>query len=136
MFLLEKAHQIGNDYYHVLSGVDTPLKTMRQIHEFFERHKGQEFLSYNEEQLHNDPEVIRRTKYYHLLQNYRRRFKIKIYNNFFTFFSRVLLVLQMCFKFNRTRYLDWQIKYGSNWVSITNLLAGDVLKNKDKIKNI
>lgn len=34
---------------------------------------------------------------------------------------------------DRVKDLDWQIKYGSNWVSITNGLVAELLKQKEKI---
>lgn len=136
MFLLENAYRIGYDYYHIISGVDLPLKSMEYIHNFFEENNGYDFISYDDEKLINDPEIARRTKYYHFLQNYRRRFKFKWVNNFFTFCERVLLVLQICFRVNRTKNLNWQIKYGSQWVSVTNALVVELLNNKEKIKKV
>ena len=136
MFLLETAHRIGYDYYHIISGVDLPLKSMEYLHNFFEENNGYEFISFDDDKLINDPEISRRTKYYHFLQNYRRRFKLKLFNSFFTFCERVLLVLQICFRVNRTKHLDWHIKYGSQWVSITYKLVDRLLKSKDKIKKV
>ena len=33
------------DYYHLISGMDLPLKTQDEIHAFFDAHKGREFVS-------------------------------------------------------------------------------------------
>lgn len=55
---------------------------------------------------------------------------------FFTFCERVSLSLQIIFGVDRVKNLDWQIKYGSNWVSITDELVKTILENKDKIENI
>lgn len=136
MFLLETAHQIGYNYYHIISGVDLPLKSMEYIHKFFEENNDYEFISFDDDKLMNDPEIARRAKYYHLLQNYRRRFKCKALNCFFTFCERCLLGVQIILRVNRTRNLDWEIKYGSQWVSITYSLVSELVKNETKIDKI
>lgn len=136
LLLYEQSYQKGYDYYHMLSGMDLPLKTNAEIHEFFEQNKGKEFICFDDEKLKNDPEIGRRTRLYHFLQNYRRGFKTKWKNNFFTFFERVLLAVQIALRVDRTRNLDWDIKYGSNWVSITNGLVEALLCQKEKIKQV
>ena len=70
---------------------------------------------------------------YHFLQNYRRKYQQKWKNSFFTFCERVSLVVQIVFRINRVKHLDWKIKYGSNWVSITDELVEVVLNNRYKI---
>lgn len=136
LFLFEKAYSKKYDYYHLMSGLDLPLKSNREIDAFFERNKGKEFILYDEEKLKNDPEISRRTKYYHFLQNYRRRYSQKWKNNFFTFWERVSLVMQIVLHINRVKDLDWTVKYGSNWVSITNDLVAELLKQKEKITKV
>lgn len=135
-FLFEKAHTLQYDYYHLISGADLPLKSNKEIDAFFEQYKGTEFILYDEEKLKNDREIARRTKYYHFLQNYRRRYSQKWKNDFFTFWERVSLVVQIVFRVNRVKNLDWTIKYGSNWISITDDLVIEILKEKDKIWKI
>lgn len=136
MFLFEKAHALQYDYYHLISGADLPLKSNKEIDMFFEQNQGKEFIVYDEDQLRNDPEITRRTKYYHFLQNYRRRYQKKWKNDFFTFLERISLVIQIVFRVNRIRNLDWTIKYGSNWVSVTGNLVTEILKQKEKIREI
>ena len=136
MFLLEKAFEKKYDYYHIISGVDIPLVNNDTIYKFFYENAGLEFIEYDDEKLINDPEISRRTRLYHFLQDYRRKYKNKFANAFFTFIERCLLLLQICFRVNRVKNLDWTIKYGSNWVSITNELTSVVLDNKDKIRKV
>ena len=135
-FLFEKAHVLKYDYYHLISGVDLPLKNNKEIDTFFEQHKGMEFILYDDDKLKNDPEITRRAKYYHFLQNYRRRYTKKWKNEFFTFLERVSLVAQIMFRVNRVKNLDWTIKYGSQWVSITDDLVTEILKQKNKIQTV
>lgn len=136
LFLMKQAAFHKYDYYHIISGADLPLVTMRAFDAFFERNNGYEFVSFDDKKLHEDPEITRRTKYYHYLQNYRRRYSIKAFNSFFTFLERCLLVMQIIFHVNRMKYVDWDISYGSNWVSITHSLTMVVLHNWDKIADV
>lgn len=91
---------------------------------------------YDEDALKGNPEITRRAKYYHFLQNYRRRYAEKWKNSFFTFCERVSLVLQIVFGVNRVKNLDWEIKYGSQWVSITDELVKVILANEEKITSV
>lgn len=136
LLLFEKAYQQKYDYYHLISGADLPLKRNQEIDTFFEKNQGKEFILYDNEKLQNDPEISRRTRYYHYLQNYRRRYSQKWKNEFFTFCERVLIVIQIVLHVNRVKNLDWKIKYGSNWVSITNDLVAELLKQKEKITRV
>lgn len=63
---------IQYDYFHLLSGVDLPIKPMSYIHSFFECNKGKEFFrivtdSNNMEQLYI------KTNYYHFFMYYKRK---------------------------------------------------------------
>ena len=136
MFLLKQACSNGYDYYHIISGADLPLKSNEEIDSFFEKNKGKKFILYDEEALKGNPEISRRAKYYHFLQNYRRRYAEKWKNSFFTFCERISLVLQIVFGVNRVKNLDWQIKYGSQWVSITDELVKVILANEEKITSV
>lgn len=136
MFLLKQAYANGYDYYHIISGADLPLKSNEEIDSFFEKNKGKEFILYDEDALKGNPEISRRVKYYHFLQNYRRRYAEKWKNSFFTFCERTSLVLQIIFGVNRVKNLDWQIKYGSQWVSITDELVKVILANEEKITSV
>lgn len=136
LFLFEKAYQQKYDYYHLISGADLPLKSNRKIDVFFEKNQGKEFILYDNEKLMNDPEISRRTRYYHYLQNYRRRYSQKWKNEFFTFCERISLVVQIVLHVNRVKNLDWIVKYGSQWVSITNDLVAELLIQKDKITKV
>lgn len=134
LFLGKKAQKTGYDYYHYISGSDLPLKSNSFIHDFFEEHKGCEFIQYDDFKLENDPEISRRTRLYHFLQNYRRRYKEKYKNDFFTFIERVLLLLQIRLRVNRTKDNPYKIRYGSQWVSITNDLMKTVLEKQNYIE--
>ena len=44
--------------------------------------------------------------------------------------------MQIALHVNRVKNLDWTVKYGSQWVSITNDLVAELLKQKDKITKV
>ena len=48
MELLKAAIKGNYDYYHLISGMDLPIKTQKEIHEFFENNKGKEFIQEND----------------------------------------------------------------------------------------
>lgn len=135
LLLFRKANEKNYDYYHLLSGMDLPLVDNKTFDNFFEREEKKEYIHFDEKALSTNPEINRRTRYYHFLQNYRRRYKKKWKNEIFTFFERILLVLQIVFRVNRVKNNDWKIKYGSQWFSITDELVRTILLNCEKIEN-
>lgn len=138
LFLFKQAHKEHYDYYHLLSGADLPIKTQKEIDDFFTRNRGFEFVQYDtDERLKNDKEIGRRTRLYHFLQNYRRRYKWRFLNSFFTLLERSSLVIQLLLKIDRTKKNpNIVVKYGSQWVSITDDLVEFILQNKNLIYNL
>ena len=137
MFLFEKACKQKYFRYHLLSGADLPIKSQDFIHEFFETNAEYEFVHYDkDERMKNDHEIGRRTRLYHFLQKYRRKYKLSILNELFTFFERILLLLQIVFRVNRLKNSNIEIKYGSNWISITDELVHYILENRKIVYKI
>ncbi len=138
IFLLEQSFQKKYDYYHLLSGADLMIKSNKYLDNFFEKNKGKEFVHFDTEQrLQKDKEIERRTKYYHFFTNYRRRYKFTPLNEFFTFVARLSLIFQMIIGIDRRKKNGTiEIKYGSQWFSITNDLVSYVLQNKEQIYSI
>lgn len=138
LLLFKEAHKFKYDYYHLLSGADLPIKSQKYIHDFFEKNAGCEFVHFDtDKRLENDNEIKRRTKLYHFFQNYRRRFKFKIVNSVFTLLERVLLVFQILLNIDRNKkHPNLIIKYGSQWVSITDDLVSYILDNESLIYDV
>ena len=137
IYLFKKAREYGPyDYYHLLSGQDLLLVSNVEFYNFFEKNNGKEFIEFKNKQNEHDPEIKRRTRLYHFLQNYRRRFKLQLLNEIFIFFEICLLALQLFLHVNRVENLDWQIKYGSEWVSVTDDFVVTLLNNEAKIDKI
>lgn len=137
IFLMEQAKKEQYDYYHLLSGMDLLIKSNKYIDAFFLKNKGKEFVHFDtEERLIKDKEIQRRTKCYHLFTNYRKRFKHKLINKFFDFLEHISLALQTIIGIDRTKKYNFQIKYGSQWFSITHELVKYIVSQKKTIYQI
>lgn len=136
LYLFEKASK--NEYYryHLISGADLPIKSQDYIHDFFEKNADYEFVHYTDENKKNSYEIERRTRTYHFLQKYCKKYKIKVINKFFAFLEKIILFIQKIFHVNRLKNSKIKIKYGSQWISITNDLVQYILKNKELIQKL
>ena len=114
------------DYYHLLSGVDLPLKSQKYIHKFFEEHNGKEFISFDYNQ--NSDLFVDRVDQYRLFQEkYGNKKTILFY------FDKVSIKIQKIFGIHRQFHFSSKLKKGSQWFSITYDLAMYIL---DQEKNI
>lgn len=123
LLLLREATKKKYSYYHLLSGVDLPLKTQDEIHEFFDNCGGKELVHfcYHHE---IDDWRIDRVNYYHLFLNSIRssnKYKRFIYEKLHSVFLRFQK------RFNVNRVKGKKFYYGANWFSITDDLARYVL---------
>ena len=109
-------------YYHLLSGMDLPLKSQDYIHRFCSENAGKEFIGYTLTSL--TPEVVRKVQRWHL---FPEDFKNK---SFFKHLVRAaFLRLQEILHIKRNKEVDF--KKGSQWVSITDGMARYFLSHKD-----
>ena len=111
-FALFKAAQKNGPYayYHLLSGVDLPLKSQDYIHRFFEEHQGKEFIGYTLTDM--TPETVRRMQRWHLFPKHFSR-KRNVYSAFRSVFLRCQEFLGI------KRNQQTIFTKGSQWVSIT-----------------
>lgn len=123
--LLREAVQSGDySYYHLLSGVDLPIKTQDEIHDFFEKHNGTEFLNYWKRE---DPALEKR-------YNYRSVFPDGERNVFTRRINHIGIRLQRLFGCRINGDIDF--RYGSQWFSITGELARYVISQEDWIERV
>lgn len=115
------------DYYHLLSGVDLPLKSQKYIHKFFEEHKGQEFISFDYKQ--NSEQFVDRVDQYRLFQEKYGNKKTILY-----YFDKVSIKIQKVFGIHRQSHFSSKLKKGSQWFSITNDLAMYILEQEKNIQ--
>lgn len=111
------------DYYHLLSGVDMPIKSYSEIDEFFSINKDKEYVHFDE--LRVDQQIRERISLYHFCPG-RTQWQRKI-NGFF-------IKIQKCLKIDRLKNTGWIVQKGANWFSITEELAKDLIKNKKIIQ--
>lgn len=127
LILLKEAIKKEHSYYHLLSGVDLPLKTQDEIHAFFDMHEGLEFVDEDQECI--DTKVLDRIKYFYFFSN--RNGKIAKY------FKTIILKLQKKLGVNRIQKYDSVcFQKGRNWFSITHKLATHVVEKEKWIYNI
>ena len=109
-------------YYHLLSGVDLPLKSQDYIHRFCEDHQGKEFIGYTHTEM--TVELSQRMQCWHLFPRHFSRSR-----NMYSVIRALFIRLQKIFGIRRNKDVDF--KKGSQWVSITQYLAEYVLSKKD-----
>lgn len=112
-------------YYHLLSGVDLPLKTQDEIHQFFENNAGKEFIYFCPQDFCEESHY--KYEQYHFFQERVGRRQ----SGFWYQIERVSLFLQrrlgICRKNSKYEYA-----MGANWVSITHdLVEYLVLRSAD-----
>ena len=122
--LLKSSVKGNYDYYHLLSGVDLPIKNQRQIHDFFEKNKGYEFVGFVD---HWDKDII--IKKIPFIEVGRKRDLISCIkhriNKMSILFQRML---------NKKPKFDFELFKGSQWFSTTNDFAKFVLDSEFLIK--
>lgn len=128
--LMETAGRGHYDYYHLLSGIDLPLKTQDQIHAFFRENGGREYIDFDREACESRSFRIR-TRYYHLLQNYAGS-SPKTWNRILRVLNWAMVHVQKFFRVERKEQLR-QYK-GANWFSITDELVQYVLGQKELVR--
>ena len=117
-------------YYHLISGIDLPLKSQDEIHEFFEAHYPENFINFHAPS-NESKSFLYRIEQYHIFQDLMGRNKgllpglLRRANNGF-------IALQKLVGFRRKQYIP---PYkGTNWFSITDELAQYVLSQEALIK--
>lgn len=125
--LFETAANTGHyAYYHLLSGVDLPLKSQDYIHDMCRRLNGIEFVGI----VSAEQEIERRTRYYYILQkhfrcsNVMQKILVKIPQKGFVKLQQLLHV---------ERNNGVEMRMGPQWVSITDDFCRYLISKKDEI---
>lgn len=122
--LLKAACQEGSyEYYHLLSGMDLPLKTQKEIHDFFENNRGKEFISLWKFK----KSTLSRFRYYTIFPEGESKFRTRIVNHIFKGLQMLLGI-----RINK----DVEFHYGSQWFSITDGLARYILKQEKWLEKV
>lgn len=110
-------------YYHLLSGMDMPIKTQDEIHAFFNEHKGYEFINLWEFK----KSTRSRFRYFTIFPEGEGKFRTRIINHIFK-------GLQMAVGFRINRNIDF--RFGSQWFSITDSLARYVVEKENWLEKV
>ncbi len=97
------------DYYHLISGVDFPIKSPDYIHSFFKENDGKEFVHFTD--IHDSTVAENRLRYYHLFRGKR--------NTLTKSLSQLFLRFQKLLKVNRLKNAGITPQKGCNWFSVT-----------------
>lgn len=111
-------------YYHLLSGVDLPLKSQDYIHDYFDRHAGEEFIGYTWTEMPDN--FKRKVRCWHL---FPEQFKSR--NWCIRALRAGFLRLQEGLGIYRNKEIDF--KKGSQWVSLTEDMVRYLIAHKDWI---
>lgn len=133
IILLRESVKKNYKYYHLLSGVDLPIKSQNFIHNFFEEHDGKEFVHFDKPFF--DDKFIKRIKYYYIFQEYIGR-KRTLLSNILRIFQEISLFIQSKISIDRINKNEVYFQKGANWFSITNELANYIVNQEEKIKKI
>ena len=126
--LLKESIKQFHSYYHLISGVDLPIKRQDEIHAFFNENLGYEFISF-------DPRSFadyfsERIQYYYFFQEFLGHKKD---NSKLFYLNKLLLKGQQLIGVNRIKNSNLVFKKGANWFSITHDLANYIVSMEKKI---
>lgn len=110
--LYKSAINVNYKYYHLLSGVDLPIKSQNYIHDFFEKNNGIEFLTCLKDEFTEKQNIVDRISKYYLFQQFGRSSK------FVNIANEIFIKIQKLLNINRYNN-NFKIYYGSNWASLT-----------------
>lgn len=115
-------------YYHLLSGVDLPLKSQDELHDFFNKHQGREFIGFAKGDI--QAEIDRKVRRFHLYQKHFRAGK-----GWIAAAQRIVragfIRIQNLLAIERHRRVDF--RKGPQWVSITDAFVRYVLSQKQQV---
>ncbi len=127
MRLIKAAAQHNYAYYHLISGVDLPLKRASYIYEFFSKQEDVEFVDFISREFPQSLEE--RFQYYHLFKNVRnpKPFKNRLIQK-----SKQI---QKQLNINRVKNKDIKFGKGANWFSITNSFAQYIVSHEGFVRS-
>lgn len=125
LYLLKEATKTSHVYYHLMSGMDMPIKSQEYIHKFFEENNGTEYVQFDS--INIDEKNKSRVSKYHFIV--KRRDKK-------TVVEKVLDKALISFQFfvDRTRKTQIVYQKGPNWFSISHNLAKYICEHEEYIR--
>lgn len=129
LILLDAALKGNYTYYHLLSGVDLPIKPADEIYRFFEANRGREFLYFCSDEFTETRGVQERASIYHPLKNFYGKNCRPL-----EIIDRIIVRIQRILRINRLKKSGMSVRCGANWFSISHELAEFVCSEKETIR--
>lgn len=129
MSLFEEAAKGKYDYFHLLSGVDLPIKPMKEIGDFFDQHPNMVFMDCVPEEPSHLNRIRYCTNYYHFMEAGTLPFGSKVLSHI----GRFLVAVQKSLGISRCDKDGFKMYKGDNWVSLSRDAAEYLLSRKDFI---
>lgn len=120
------------DYFHLISGVDLPIKPMHTIHNFFLEHQGLEFIRIADTSF-NTTDIFMKTNYYHLFMPFSRTLLGKCLRKLK--FARLSLSIQKHIGISRCKKDSYTLYKGYQWCSLTRNAVEYLISKESFIKN-
>ena len=132
MALYTEAVKIGYDYYHLISGVDFPIKPICTIGDFFQSHPNMQFFRCVSEETKHQARITFNTDYYHLT----RISSIPILKTIWLklHLSRGFLEIQKFLGIHRGLKDNFKIYKGDQWCSLSHDAVIYLLSKKKNIE--
>lgn len=116
-------------YYHLLSGVDLPIKSQDYIHYFFQKNAGHEFVGFWWGKKHRR-DLHRKVQRYYLFTSYLKEGSLCVHGAT-AFIRNMVLALQKAASYRR--YKKGKFCKGFQWVSITQDLCEYLVMEKSRV---
>ena len=120
--LLREAVKTEHAYYHLLSGVDLPLKPQEKIRAFFAEHADKEFVAFDQKTA--DPRVLAQRLGKYSLRRPVKPLSLRVYKRVEPLWNK----LQSALGVNRIKRCPVVFQKGAVWFSITHAFALYVLE--------
>lgn len=129
--LFERAFSQGiYTYYHLLSGVDLPIKSQDYIHAFFKENEGKEFVGFWTDAVHRR-DLNRKVYRYYLFTRYLKGGKPFVHG-VCSLSRNIFLALQKITQYKRNQG-NIVFQKGFQWVSITQDFCAYLLSQKEQV---
>ena len=133
LLIFEYAQNHGTySYYHMMSGLDLPLQSQNHIHDFFDNQRnGVEFVNVNKEDDDYLKDLEYKTCYYHYFVRSLSDSNRSLSHYWHYYLHALCVKFQMSLGIRRG--YPFELKKGSNWVSITDRFVSYLLCHKEEI---
>lgn len=115
------------DYYHLVSGADLPLKTQDEIHDFFSRHAGHEFVGYAKS---FDSRWATELHFFNRYMRPSNRVQRLIRSRG----TENIVRLQRWLGYDHARRFGLEVRKGCDWFSITHPMVLHLLDNEKLVR--